>query len=750
VIIAALKALAKAQRFPEAEAYLDRYRPIITPSLALAAGAYLAIKKGNSVSGDRLLTESAASLTTDENEAVLDFLARSLMQVGRLKNALPLLEALFESQVPNFEVGLLLDCASRLQRDDIVLKVCQTLFDRGQRDWNLQEFELQYLERYDYKKAIQRLDMFIAANPEHRIAILRLAILTTRVMGRSVIELTEDKLPLPQDLPPRYARAAVETLQANGYSTLAVEYAYRVLRSHFLDLNAHSAYVASLNPAVRPDIPVEMESVEIASAVMYAEGVSGPPSWIVIEDTLTPSAEFSEIAANSPLAQQLLGKRVGDTFVLARSSIKDRVGTIQRILSKYTHRFQICMSRMQILFGDASPVQSFEVGSSGTLTNEDIQPILDSLKQRAEAVGSLRQTYADLPVSLHTYGERFGGNAYDAMLDLTTTDLQIRCADAKPSAFRHALDILPSKSTVVVELSALATIRLLGIEKEVLGTEGIRFAISQATSEALEQLRMDSWKGPSGTMFFEGGQHYFIRRTEEEAEKYRIETQEWLEWIKRSVSVLPASLVAELPPERREELDSMFGRYGLEAISLAQSPGHILWTDDLVVGVIATHEFGVERIWTQALIEHLVSLGALTRAAADVASAKLIGFNFVATHFNARIVITAFETAQWRFDSFPAKQMIAAFRQACSNGLGISLRIFAEFALLAYSEPLLPETRCMAISSLMDCFPDDPETMRTLRNLLTQIQRLLVSNPIAQANFQSCRERWERRKLIVV
>jgi tetratricopeptide (TPR) repeat protein len=748
VLIAAVQAFTKAQRTAEADTYLSHYGPTVTPSLVHAVNAYMAVKKGDLASGDRLLTESVASLAEDENETVLDFLARNLMQVGRLIQALPLLQALFQSQFPNFDAGLLLDCASRLRRDDIVLKVCQTLFERGQRDWNILEFELQYLEQYDYSKAKLRLETFVAANPEHRIAVLRLAILTTRVMGRSTIQLMEDRLPSPQDLPPRYAVAAVQMLQANGEATLAVDYAYWVLRSHFSDLNAHEAFVASLNPAIRPDIPVEMESVRVGSAVLYAEGAA--TFCVVIEDTLTPSAEFEEIAASSSIGQELLGKRVGDTFILARSSIKDRVGTIQRILSKYARRFQVCMSQMQILFGDASPIQSFQVGSSGSPSQEDVQPILDSLKRRAEAVDSLRQAYADLPLSLHAYGQRFGGNAYDALLDLVTSDLDIRCTGGPAEEFSSAVGILQSKSTVIVELSALATIRLLGIEKQVLGTEGLRFAMSQTTSEALEQLRMESQKGPSGTMFFEGGRHYFVERSAEEAESYRIETWEWIERVKRNVSVLPAPLVADLPPEKRKELDGMLGRYGLEAITLAQSPGHVLWTDDLIVGVVASHEFGVERVWTQALVEHLANLGILSRGTADIASAKLIGFKFVTTHFNCRVMISAFETANWRLNSFPGKQMVAAFRQACANAPDISFRIFAEFTLLIYSQPLLPDTHCVAVRTLLDCFSEGAQTQKTLRNLLTQVHRLLVSNPMAQSDFQSCREAWERGNLVVL
>jgi hypothetical protein len=56
------------------------------------------------------------------------------MEAGRLSEALPLLQDLFNAQVPNFDVGLLLNCASRLKQDKVILDTCQALYERGIRD----------------------------------------------------------------------------------------------------------------------------------------------------------------------------------------------------------------------------------------------------------------------------------------------------------------------------------------------------------------------------------------------------------------------------------------------------------------------------------------------------------------------------------------------------------------------------------------------------------------------------------------
>jgi len=146
--------------------------------------------------------------------------------------------------------------------------------------------------------------------------------------------LTNAALPSPDELPMRYAVAAVRVLQWQNQGTLAVDYAYRVLRANTSEIEAHKAYLGSLTAGARPDIPAAMDEVGVGSAVEYSENSDAPAGWFVIEDTDKPSKEFEEIAASDDRAKELLGKKVGDTFVLVNSPLKNRVGKITQILMK--------------------------------------------------------------------------------------------------------------------------------------------------------------------------------------------------------------------------------------------------------------------------------------------------------------------------------------------------------------------------------------------------------------------------------
>jgi hypothetical protein len=110
--------------------------------------------------------------------------------------------------------------------------------------------------------------------------------------------------------------------------------------------------------------------------------------------------------SSGELAKQLLGKRVGDTFILAKSPIKDRVATINQILSKYVRRFQAVGDKMEIKFGNQTVIRTMRVPKPESITAADLQPILDSVRVHSEAVTKIREIYREHPVTIHMYGDQ--------------------------------------------------------------------------------------------------------------------------------------------------------------------------------------------------------------------------------------------------------------------------------------------------------------------------------------------------------
>src|ERR1035437_2517743 len=161
-------------------------------------------------------------------------------------------------------------------------------------------------------------------------------------------------------------------------------------------------------PGARPDIPATMDEFAVGSAVQYSENGDAPAGWFVIEDTDKPSSEFEETPASGDIGKKLLGKTVGDTFVLVKSQLRNRVGKITQILSKYTRRFQAIGGQMELKFPGQTIIWTLHVPPLEKLTVADIQPMLDQIKARSEIVNKLRDIYRTTAITLNMYGARLG------------------------------------------------------------------------------------------------------------------------------------------------------------------------------------------------------------------------------------------------------------------------------------------------------------------------------------------------------
>jgi hypothetical protein len=307
---------------------------------------------------------------------------------------------------------------------------------------------------------------------------------------------------------------------------------------------------------------------------------------------------------------------------------------------------------------------------------------------------------------------------------------------------------LATKNTVVIDLVTLATLQLLGVPRQLLTNGAFRFVISAATYATLQQLRAKArFSTAHGTMHYQDGQHYMTQTTEEDSEKHKAAFQEWMERVEANTTVVSVPEVARLAPERREALEQIFGREGLEAAILALRPGSMLWTDDLISAEVAKSELGVERVWTQAVAEQLANRGLIDRSLADEIHAKLVGFDFQSTHFTGAVMLAALRVSNGAVDVFPMRQMMAVFGTVTTTNRTAALRLLAEFILRLSVEPMLPETKCEVMKALLNTFPNEETTNVHLVSFANQCARLMVLNPLAASAFLRCFEqwRWQRR-----
>lgn len=294
--------------------------------------------------------------------------------------------------------------------------------------------------------------------------------------------------------------------------------------------------------------------------------------------------------------------------------------------------------------------------------------------------------------------------------------------------------------------------QLLGVTRQVLTSGRFHFVIAAATYTELQELRAKArFSTPHGTMFYKDGQHYMTQTTEEQSEREKAAFEEWMQCVEKNTTVISVPKVAALDPERRKVLEKAFGWEGLDAAVASVATETILWTDDLVFAEYAKAELGVERVWTQAIVEYLAIPSLIDRAVAEEAYAKLVGFNYQATHFRGSTMVAALRVSNGSVDTFPMRQVIQAFAPLAASASVAdrqnALQMLGEFIVKLSLEPFLPETKCFATRALLDTFPIDAETKAQLVAFCAQCGSLMTLNPVGQADFLNCFDRWKQGKL---
>jgi hypothetical protein len=322
----------------------------------------------------------------------------------------------------------------------------------------------------------------------------------------------------------------------------------------------------------------------------------GPLKWTVLEKTSAADPKFEERSVDDAISQDLLGKSVGDKFVLVPGMV-DRLGEIVQILPKFVRRFQNSMTEMPVRFPSEAPnFQSVRKGGPDGL-DPGIAAVLASVRERAEQVKSLQELYLSQPIPVHLYAKRFGKNAYEGIMHSAETEsVSVKCSHSDQVAFAAAVSSLETAKSVVLDLSAIATIHLRGIDDLLSSQE---FVLSQDSAmELRETLIDDEPERQGGTMVYNDNDgRYSLYEEQSEQRKDRIKRdKEFCEAILAKTIIKPHLGLASVEQTQRETLIKFLGEYGTEAVIVTTEPDTILWTDDLTQGDLATSMFGVRRV----------------------------------------------------------------------------------------------------------------------------------------------------------
>jgi len=702
--------------------------------------------EGNLQDATKLVEEALQLAGECTPEGELQELALQLMKLERHKQALPIWLKLNEAGKYSNDVRHLVRCAERAGQLGIVLRVCGTARKAGLDDRWLLQRELDVLENLDVSQAVTILEEHLAQHPDDKTARIRLSKIGLVLKRPDLVDARLEALPTVDETTPYGGLVAVEILRHYGDPNEAVRYAYELVRKHPEDHMANASLVMAVFGfgAQQPTFN-ETPEVRPGTAVNYIEP-SGKEKWVVIEDSPNPNVALSEFPEAHPTADALMGKQVGETVVLAKTSARDRSAVIKEIIPKYVYRMRDIAENWQVRFPDKPFIQVFRVVEVDASTGEnrpdltDIKLVAD--KRYAETVEA-ESIYQQDPVPIHCFSSLLGCNPYDAFVFAALRpNLFVRSNRGFAEEKKSAQEALEISHTIVLDITAIASVRLLELNDVLSNWKG-KLVISQSTAAALRSILDDvtSPRNPRSHFGKVEQGYYFQDINPEDANAQAEQFSQFVEFILGTCETRGCPEMADVEPELREQLLTVFGQHGLESMLLARVPGHALWTEDMIVSDVGMTEFSTRRVWTQAVVEHAVSTGIVLQDKYLTVSAKLVGFGYQTTTFNQSVITRAGVLSEWDADKWPFSKILEQFSNETISVPDI-LGLAAVTIMAMYKEALLVERRQATLIRILERLGSRKNGLLAVRLLLNVLPRLFGVNVLASSEASEIVGSW--------
>jgi len=631
-----------------------------------------------------------------------------------------------------------LECADRGDNKVVLLSFCKQMREEGVYLDEAIELEAFTREKFDdIEGTLEVLDEFLALGRSDyftKLVKLRKAVLGIKYSRPELLYVDFQELPLAGEAEPDIGRLVIAVLRAQNNVEEAIRYAYAQLRNHFESAMAHKAFAIAIGEPGNPAPLPNFSEVKPGAAVYYEAIVGEEKGWWILEDAPDAKQELREISLEHPIAKELLGKSVGDEFVLRRSEVHEQKGTILSLMSKYQYRYKDVIDNWQDRFPNKFFVTKIEMGED-ECGKPDITPILKSVDQRAAETEELHELYRSGPLSVASFAVMSGVDVIDAAMHLASeATLGIPCSFGNDEEHSAALACTATATRIVLCPSAVATLWLTRAFEFVTNLP-FRLLVPKSVIEQVRRKSEDQAFKGSGFLAKIGEQYVFTKHNEDQAREYEEAFRRFYQWLKANSDVESGLALAEIPSTLRNNLTEIFGDEVAQAMSLAKKQGLPLWTDDLGVAELSRVELKVERTWTEVVLTSVVANDGISAEEYAHMIAKLNGYGYRHTRLIPHAVLAAAKLAAWHPKSWPLPGIIEWCSSPFINPAGIA-RV-AGFAMpLLWREATLPEQAEAVAKSVFDGVKSLPDGDQLLRAIIRNMDRFFGVDAL---NAENCR-----------
>lgn len=734
-LLMGLEDLDQASALDEADLFVaDVEDAGIERAAVLAAQSFLAFKRRDHSGSRAELALASEALAGTTSLACRRFVASIASRVGDHAVALDLWLAVARRSREAPDVWKLVSTASRLGRYEVICQVAEEWRRSGVHDRELFIAELSVLERYAPKRAVELIRAELEKRPNDAELLLQQSILGLRLGRPELVCRDVTRYPPPNVVRVRESSLVAQVLAEVGETNSALVYAYDVLRRHPRDADAQIAfsglmlrYSKTIHDNLGPS-----EEVSIGSAVAYQSKADATPHWIVIEEHAGQNGFDDELPPTNALVQDILGKRLDEEFILQGHDVDGIKARIVGLISKYEYRNARILAEWPIRFPDRHWVRHFHVEGAGEPDQvPDLTGIIRQTHEHKRKVEGLLDFFRKNPLPVNALAESLGRPYADTFWHVACEDgTEVRCSSGDPEDVHAAAAQVQAATHAVLDLSAIVTLRLLGLEERI-SDWPVRLVVASATMMQLQAAHDELVRHSEGHIVAtdSGIGIGFLQTDPRAVERERDSLSRLMDVLKSHADVEDCPELAQVPPKERQQLEELLGDHGAQSAMLAVRPGHVLWCDDGIMAGLAQRELGARHVWTQIMLVHAEASGALNNQELREASARLLGFQYTGVWFDASVLLTACRLADWQTNARPLKQALAQL--ALPDKANERLLVATMFFRLVLSETvLLPAHELVAVAILNQVAsgPLDRDGVLAIRRALPALFRFDVAS----------------------
>lgn len=617
--------------------------------------------------GERQDAETEAHLAlsaVDESTPEFDRQAIALLaeSFGWWRAALSLWQTLTVNQPPSSALYHLLTCARNAGEDQLIINTCRELREHGYWDLRCLDAEIDVLARHRaWSEALPLLQKALTLTDDGTLLThfrMNLALVARRANRSDIANEQLQYFPPASAVDVETGQRAVEALRYGPDPIVALNYAYDLWRRFRESTIAWDALIGASNMTDGPSVNLFAPStISIGSAFSLRDEQTGEVAEWIIEEGENPLHAYRELAPDDRLAQAALGHRAGDTITVT-DRMQLRRYTVQDVVPKTIFRWRWCLENYAAHFPESAYVWMISLPENPTHP-QDFAELNAALYEALSHRELLVEAYQNRALSLSLLADGLGMTEIDTVKLLAETpQLRVRSWPEDGGGLQNAYLASRSPKTVVLDLSALGT--LFALEStDLIGAFGGSCIIARSALELIrDQIIQGERKGESGYIVSTPLGPLVLENEPGKSARRREKWQEMLEQLEQFASAelgRPANAnSADLPGN----LTDIFGRYGAEAIGLAQQPDRVLWTDDWIMTAFAQQGYGVVTAWTQPMLLGLVERNQLEADRYVDLILQLVTYGYSWTVLEEAHLSRALKKSTWDVDQPPLSAAI--------------------------------------------------------------------------------------------